>query len=125
VDLETRAAIPFRIGWSGPQPPDFSPSTVEAITFCDRRPRALFVHPPPALVMKQKDLLFALNETTHALRFAESAAQRFVLDPDQLETGSLKAASVAYITNQLADAQTTLSAIEAEITKLLLRASLD
>jgi hypothetical protein len=50
--------------------------------------------------MKRDALYFALNETTHALRFIESAAKRFRTDPDELETGSGLASSVAYITNR-------------------------
>ena len=75
--------------------------------------------------MKNQDLFFALNETTHALRFAQSAAKRFALDPAELEAGSAAAASAAYINNQLADAQTALSSAEAEMMKLLLTTGSD
>lgn len=69
--------------------------------------------------MKREDLLFALNETTHALRFAQSAAGRFTVDADEVEAGSRTATSVAFISNQLADAHTSLSSAELEIGKLL------
>jgi len=69
--------------------------------------------------VKREELLFALNETTHALRFAQAAASRFMIIPDEVEAGSTTAASVAYIHNQLEDAQTSLSAAQVEIEKLL------
>lgn len=69
--------------------------------------------------MKREDLLFAHNETTHALRFARAAASRFMIDANGLEAGSSTAASVAYISDQLANAQTSLSAAELEIGRLL------
>jgi hypothetical protein len=64
-------------------------------------------------------LYFALNETTHALRFAESVAKRFIADPDELETGSTRAASAAFIKNHLSDAQVSLAAAELEISRLI------
>lgn len=72
--------------------------------------------------MKQEALYFALNETTHALRFAESAAKRFETDVDELEAGSKMAVSVAFIKNQLSDAQASLFAAEGEIGRLILDA---
>ncbi len=69
--------------------------------------------------MKREDLLFALNETTHALRFTQSAAKRFAVNVDELEADSKTAASVAYIKNRLSDAQTSLSAAEIELSGLL------
>ncbi len=69
--------------------------------------------------MKREDLFFALNETTHALRFTQSAAKRFTVDAEELEAGSATAASVAYIENRLSDARVALSAAEVEINRLL------
>jgi hypothetical protein len=69
--------------------------------------------------VKRDTLFFALNETIHALRFAESAARRFSSDVDALEAGSKTAASVAHIKNQLSDAQRSLSAAEGEIGRLI------
>ena len=69
--------------------------------------------------MKREDLFFALNETTHALRFAQAAASRFTVDPDEVEAGSTTAASVAHVSNQLADAQTSLTAARTEISRLI------
>jgi hypothetical protein len=75
--------------------------------------------------VKREDLLFGLNETTHALRFAEAAAGRFTVDPHQLEAGSTVAASVAYISNRLTDAQTSLTAAIVEIGKLMRETTTD
>lgn len=69
--------------------------------------------------MKREVLSFALNETTHALRSAESAARRFTTDIDALEIGSKTAISVAYIQNRLSDAQKSLVAAEEEIDRLI------
>lgn len=69
--------------------------------------------------MKREDLFFAINETTHALRFTQSAAKRFAVDAEELEAGSTTAASVAYIDNRLSDAEVPLSAAEVEIDRLL------
>ncbi len=69
--------------------------------------------------MKREVLFLALNETTHALRFAESAAKRFATDINELETGSKTAASVAYIKNRLSDAKESLFAAEGEIGRLI------
>ena len=69
--------------------------------------------------MQPQALYFALNETTHALRFAESAAKRFTSDPDELETGSTTAPSAAFIKNHLSDAQVSLAAAELEISRLI------
>jgi hypothetical protein len=48
-----------------------------------------------------------------------SAAKRFTTDPDELESGSTAAASVAFIENRLSDAQVSLSAAELEIGRLI------
>ena len=69
--------------------------------------------------MKSEDLYFALNATTHAFRFTEAAARQFTADPDQLESGSKIAASVAFIKNHLSDAQRSLSEAEGEIGRLI------
>ena len=69
--------------------------------------------------MKRAVLFIALNETTHALRFAESAARHFATDTDELEAGSVTATSVAFINNRLFDAQQSLTAAEREIGKLI------
>ena len=69
--------------------------------------------------MKSEDLYFALNATTHALRFTEAAAKQFTADPDELESGSKKAASVAFIKNHLSDARTSLAEAEGEIGRLI------
>jgi hypothetical protein len=69
--------------------------------------------------MKYEDLHLALNETTHALRFAQAAASRFAVDAEEVESGSRTATSVAYIGNQLADAQSALSNAEVVIGRLL------
>lgn len=69
--------------------------------------------------MRLEALYFALNETTHALRFAESAAKRFTTDPDELETALPRATSVAYAKNRLSDAQVSLAAAELEIRRLI------
>jgi hypothetical protein len=69
--------------------------------------------------VKSEDLYFALNATTHALRFAEAAAQQFTTDPDDLESGSKTATSVAFIKNQLSDAQKSLAEAEGEIGRLI------
>ena len=75
--------------------------------------------------MEREVLSFALNETTHALRFAESAAKRFATDVDELETGSKTAVSVAYIKNRLSDAQESLFAAEGEIGRLIHEAHIE
>ena len=69
--------------------------------------------------MKHEDLYLALNETTHALRFAQAAASRFAVGAEEVESGSSTATSVAYVGNQLADAQSALSSSEVEIRRLL------
>jgi hypothetical protein len=69
--------------------------------------------------VKSEDLYFALNATTHALRFAEAAAQQFTADPDDLESGSKTATSVAFIKNQLSDAQRSLGEAQGEIGRLI------
>jgi hypothetical protein len=69
--------------------------------------------------VKRNDLYLALNATTHALRFAQSAAKPFATDVDELEAGSRVAVSVAFIKNQLSDAQESLLAAEGEIARLL------
>jgi hypothetical protein len=75
--------------------------------------------------VKREILSLALNETTHALRFAESAAKQFATDVDELETGSRIAASVAYIRNRLSDAQESLFAAEGEIGRLIREAPIE
>jgi hypothetical protein len=69
--------------------------------------------------VKSEDLYFALNATTHALRFVEAAAMHFTTDPDDLESGSKTATSVAFIKNQLCDAQKSLREAEGEIGRLI------
>lgn len=69
--------------------------------------------------MKREELFFALSETTHARRFTESAAKRFICDVTELETGSRTGTSVAYINNQLSDARESLLAAEGEISLLI------
>jgi hypothetical protein len=69
--------------------------------------------------VKREILYLALNETTHALRFVESAAKRFATDVDDLKTGSKTAASFAYIKNRLSNAQESLFATEGEIGLLI------
>jgi hypothetical protein len=75
--------------------------------------------------VKREILFLALNETTHALRFAESAAKRFATDVDDLETGSKAAASFAYTKNRLSDAQESLFAAEGEIGRLIREAPIE
>jgi hypothetical protein len=65
------------------------------------------------------DLYFALNATTHALRFAEAAARQFTTDSDALESGSKTATSVAFVKNHLSDAQKSLAEAEGEIGRLI------
>lgn len=69
--------------------------------------------------MKPEVLSIALNETTHSLRFAESAVKRFTTDLDELEARSTAAASVAFIKNRLSDAQASLATAELEISRLV------
>jgi hypothetical protein len=69
--------------------------------------------------VKREVLSFALKETTHALRFAQSAARRFTTEIDELEIGSKMAISVAYIQNRLTDAQASLGAAAEEIGRLI------
>ena len=69
--------------------------------------------------LKRDDLYIALNATTHAIRFAQSAAKPFATDVDELEIGSRVAVSVAFIRNRFSDAQESLSAAETEIARLL------
>lgn len=69
--------------------------------------------------MNRDDLFFALNATTHALRFAKAAAKYFKTDVDELEFGSKTATSVAYINNRLSDAQQSLGDAEGEIGRLI------
>ncbi len=69
--------------------------------------------------MKSEDLYFALNASTYALRFADAAARQFTTDPDELESGSKTAASVAFIKNHLSDAKTSLAEAEGEIGRLI------
>ena len=69
--------------------------------------------------MTRESLFVALHETRHALRFAEAAATWFSPNAEELESGSGAAAAIAYISNQLADAHSSLSSAEIEIGKLL------
>lgn len=79
----------------------------------------------PGESVKREVLFLALNETTHALRFAESAAKRFATDVDDLETGSSTAVSVAYIKNRLSDARDSLLAAEGEIGRLIRQSDIE
>ena len=69
--------------------------------------------------MNREVLSLALSETTHALRYVESAARRFTTDIEELEAGSKLAISVGYIQNRLSDAQASLGAAEQEIQRLV------
>jgi len=69
--------------------------------------------------VKREILSLALNETTHALRYAESAARRFTTGIEELEAGSKLAISVGYIQNRLSDARDSLVAAEQEIHRLI------
>jgi hypothetical protein len=69
--------------------------------------------------MKSEDLSLAFNELSHALRYTEAGAKRFVLDRKTLAFGSTTAASIAFIYNRLAEAQSCLSQAKAEIAKLI------
>lgn len=69
--------------------------------------------------MKREVLFIALSETTHALRFAQSAARHFTSDTNELETETAAAVSVAFISNRLSDAEESLAAAEEEIGKLI------
>jgi len=69
--------------------------------------------------MKREVLFIALNETTHALRFTESAARHFTTDTNELEVGSPAAVSAAFISNRLSDAQESLTVAAGEIGKLI------
>ena len=69
--------------------------------------------------MKRENLFFALNETTHALRFAQAAASRFRLDPDEIEESSATAVPITFISNRLADSQANLLAAKDEISRLI------
>jgi Flp pilus assembly protein CpaB len=75
--------------------------------------------------LKTEDLYIALNAITLALRLAASAAKPFTADIDELETGSKRAASVAYIKNHLSDAQKSLADAEGEIGRLIQQVRLD
>jgi hypothetical protein len=69
--------------------------------------------------LKREVLFFALNEISHSLGFAQSAARRFATDLDALETGSTTAVSIAFIKNRLSDAKESLVAAEGEIGSLI------
>jgi hypothetical protein len=71
--------------------------------------------------MKTEVLHLALSETTHAMRFTESAARRFETNLDELEAGSKIATSLAFIKNKLSDARESLFAAEGEIGLLIFR----
>ena len=64
------------------------------------------------------------NESTRALRYAQSAARQFVTDIEELEAGSKLALSVGYIQNRLSDADDSLPAGEQEIQGLIPESSL-
>lgn len=71
---------------------------------------------PTELDLRNVTLFYlVLNETNHALRFAESAAGRFAADVDELEAGSKTAMSAAFIKNRLSDAQESRLAAQGEI----------
>jgi len=72
--------------------------------------------------VKREVLSLALNEITHAMRFAESAARRFTTDIEELGAGSKLAISVGYIQNRLADAQASLQGAAEEIDRLICEA---
>jgi hypothetical protein len=59
------------------------------------------------------------NESTRALRYAQSAARQFVTDIEELEAGSKLALSVVYIQNRLSDAHESLAAAKQEIQRLI------
>ena len=69
--------------------------------------------------MNRDVLSLALNETTHALRYVESAARRFTTDIKEPEAGSRLATSVGYIQDRLSDAQESLVAAQQEIQRLI------
>ena len=69
--------------------------------------------------LKTEDLYISLNATSLALRLTASAAKPFETDIDELETGSEAAASVAFVKNQLSDAQKSLAQAEGEIGRLI------
>ena len=69
--------------------------------------------------MKREDFFFALNETTHTLRFAEAAAGRFNLDTNEFEVTAATAAALCLIRNRLADAQASLGSAKDEISRLI------
>jgi hypothetical protein len=71
--------------------------------------------------VKTEILHLALNETTHAIRFTESAARRFEANLDELEARSEIAASIAFIKNKLSDARESLFTAEGEIGQLIFR----
>jgi hypothetical protein len=69
--------------------------------------------------VKREIFSLALSETTHALRYAESAARRFTNVLEEQEAGSKLAISVGYIQNRLSEAQASLEAAEQEIHHLI------
>ena len=88
----------------------------EAVCLVSASPRT---NPQSGEILKRDDLYIALNATTHAIKFAQSAAKPFAADVDELEIGSRVAGSVAFIRNRLSDAQESLSAAETEMARLL------
>ena len=69
--------------------------------------------------MQREELLFALNETTHALRFSQAAARRLDTNSHESEAGSKLTPALAYIHTRLSEAQTALSLAELEIRNLI------
>ena len=69
--------------------------------------------------MNREVLSLAINETTHAVRYVESATRRFTTHIEGLETGSKLAISVGYIQTRLSDAHDSLVAAEQEIHRLI------
>jgi hypothetical protein len=69
--------------------------------------------------VKREEISLALNETTHALRYVESAARHFATDIEEPETGSKLAISVGCVRKRLTDARTSLVAAEEEIRWLI------
>ena len=69
--------------------------------------------------LKTEDLYISLNATSLALRLTTSAVKPFETDINALETGSEAAASVAFVKNQLSDAQKSLAQAEGEIGRLI------
>jgi len=80
---------------------------------------------PHVNLVKHEALYLSWNETTHALFLVASAAKRFTVDTNRLESGSPMATSAAYIQNRLIDAHASLTAAEAEMARLMQRSTND